>query len=70
MKDVLHGLVFLLHLLVMAPTLIGLSGVNKCGHQLEDLGGPARVLTLQEGLVGLNEGQIEDLLVVVPPADV
>lgn len=57
--DLVEGVVLLLHLLVVAPALLCLPGLNEVGHALEDLVGPSEVLEDEVFVVNLEEPVIE-----------
>ena len=68
-QDVLDGIVFFLHLLMVAPALIGPSRLDEIGHHFEHFGRSPVVLVLKMLPVLLHELQVEQLLVIGPPSN-
>lgn len=56
--DLVEGVVFLFHLLVVAPALLCLPGLDEISHALEDLVGPSEVLVDEVFVVYLEEPMV------------
>lgn len=61
-----EGEVLLLHFLVVAAALLGLTGADEVGHALEDLVGPAKVLEDEVAVVDFEEPVVELVLLGAP----
>lgn len=61
-------MILLLHLLVVAATLLGLSTLDETSHGLEDLIGPAKVFKDEVAVVDLQEEMILPAFLLTPVA--